>query len=88
MGIIITFLLGIANFTALRAVLDSGHPMLASLPPHLMRAGVYASMAFEFILLVAAMLAARSGAGIWLLVYLGYSLANGFTAWLITTRRV
>ena len=88
MGIILAFLLGIANFAAQRAVLDSGHPMLTHLPPSAMRAGKYASLTFEFVLLVTAMLAARSGLAIWLWVYLGYSLCNGFAAWMIANRRI
>ena len=88
MGLILAFLLGIANFTAQRAVLESGHPMLTQLPPVAMQAGKYASLTFEFVLLVTAMLAARSGLNIWLWVYCGYSFCNGLAAWMIANRRI
>lgn len=88
MGILLTFLLGIANFTAQRAVFDSGHPMLARLSRATLRNGRVASLGMEFVLLVSALFAASEGLYGWIWLYGGYSLLNGVAAWMIAARRV
>lgn len=83
MGIAFAFVLGVANFLAQRVVLDSGHPLLASLPPARFRLARAASLGLEFALLVAVMLASREGPGAWLAIYALYTLGNGSAAWVI-----
>ncbi|MEC7623665.1 MAG: hypothetical protein VYA25_05725, partial [Pseudomonadota bacterium] len=61
MTIGILFILGIANFALHRAMLDSDHPLLASLPPALRANGGRLSLAFEFLILLLAMLLAANG---------------------------
>ncbi|MEN7537374.1 hypothetical protein [Aurantiacibacter flavus] len=83
MGIAFAFVLGIANFLAQRMVLDSGHPLLAALPPSRFRLARAASLGLEFGLLVGVMLASREGPGTWLAFYALYTLGNGSAAWMI-----
>lgn len=83
MGIAFAFVLGIANFFAQRVVLDSGHPLLASLSPDRYRLARAGSLGLEFALLVAVMLASREGPDAWLAVYALYTLGNASAAWLI-----
>ncbi len=87
-SILIAFLLGMGNFAAQRAVLESGHPMLRALPSPIFPFARAASLALEFVLLVAAMLAVWRGEVGWLWPYAGYSLANGVAAWAIAKRRI
>ncbi|MEY4160345.1 MAG: hypothetical protein RLZZ136_966 [Pseudomonadota bacterium] len=88
MPLIFVFLFGIANFALHKAVLNSGHPMLAQLPALFRPPGRYFSMAFEFVLLLGTMLMVSGGADYWAWGYAGYSAMNGLSAWLILTRRV
>ena len=83
MGIAFAFVLGVANFLAQRVMLESGHPLLASLSPDRFRLVRAASLGLEFALLVAVMLASREGPGAWLVFYTLYTLGNGSAAWLI-----
>lgn len=85
MALVFVFLLGVANFALHKAVLESGHPLIASLPGWLVGR---ASMAVEFVfLLVSLMLVARGHAG-WAWGYAGYACANAASAWLVLTRRM
>lgn len=83
MTIGILFILGIANFALHRAMLDSDHPLLASLPPALRANGGRLSLAFEFLILLLAMLLAVNGwpSAAW--VYGLYTLINAGTAWVL-----
>ncbi len=83
MTIGILFILGIANFALHRAMLDSDHPLLASLPPALRANGGRLSLAFEFLILLLAMLLAAIGwpSAVW--VYALYTLINAGTAWVL-----
>jgi len=83
MTIGILFILGIANFALHRAMLDSDHPLLASLPPALRANGGRLSLAFEFLILLLAMLLAANGwpSAAW--VYGLYTLINAGTAWVL-----
>jgi hypothetical protein len=88
MPLIFVFLLGIANFALHKAVLESGHPMLAQLPALFRPPGSRFSMVIEFVLLLGTMLMVAGGAGHWAWGYAGYSAMNSLSAWLILTRRV
>ncbi len=88
MALIVTFLLGMGNFAWHRAVMESGHPMVAEIPSALLPVMRLASLALEFVLLCGALYAARSGNGHWLWAYCGYSAINGGAAWLIVSRRI
>lgn len=88
MTVILTFLLGMGNFALHRAVLESGHPMVREMPAGGLRKARYASLALEFVLLCGALYAAERGYLAWLLAYLGYSLFNGFAAWLLIKGRL
>lgn len=84
----IIFLLGIANFAAHKAVLESNHPLLQTLPESFRARGGRFSLVFEFLVLLVAMQLAGSGwdAAVW--GYGIYSLLNGITAWLLLNRRI
>ena len=86
--IVLTFLLGIANFAMHRAVLESRHPLLAQMPSLVRLLGGRASLIAEFVLLVGALLLVASGHSDWGWAYLGYSALNGLAGWLILSRRV
>lgn len=82
------FLLGIANFALHRAALDSGHPALGRSPWFIHLLGGRITLATEFLLLLAALLLTAQGSAWPAWAYLGYTLLNGFAAWLIVTRRI
>lgn len=88
MGIMLAFILGIANFAGQRAMLESGHPMLAALPASAFRVARAASLALEFVLLLAAMLALRSGVNYWLGLYAGYTMINIGAAYMLVSKRI
>lgn len=88
MAIFFVFLLGIANFAMHKAVIESGHPMLAQLPSIFRSPGGRLSLAVEFMMLLGTMLVIASGSTMWALGYLAYSAMNGLSAWLILTRRL
>ncbi|WP_363321468.1 hypothetical protein [Novosphingobium sp.] len=85
---IVTFLLGVGNFALHRAVLDSGHPLLAQAPWLFQALGGRVSLAIEFTMLLTAMLMVAAGSTGWAWFYLGYSAINGLSAWLILSGRV
>ncbi|MDE8651748.1 hypothetical protein [Novosphingobium album (ex Liu et al. 2023)] len=88
MAILVIFCLGIANFAAHKAVLESGHPLLGQMPRffHLLSGRV--SLLVEFVMLLGAMLMAHAGSLAWAWGYAVYSAFNGLSAWLILTRKV
>jgi hypothetical protein len=88
MGILITFLLGIGNFTLHKAVMESGHPLLGRMPWFYHALGGRFSLMVEFFMLLAALLFVAQGLTWAAVAYLVYSLLNGFSAWLILTGRV
>lgn len=88
MALVAIFLLGIGNFALHRAVLESGHPMLAQPRWYLHRLGGRVTLATEFLLLFAAMLLAAQGWTWVAAVYAGYTALNAVAAWLIISRRV
>ncbi len=81
------FCLGVVNFAAHKAVLESGHRLLAQVPWLFRSVGGPISLAVEFAMLLGAMLMVGAGAQVWALFYLAYSLANGLAAWMIVTDR-
>lgn len=87
MAIVIVFLLGIANFAAHRAVLESGHPLVDSLPRGFQLLGGRMSLIVEFAMLLGAMWMVAAGSSGWALGYVCYSALNGLAAWLILSGR-
>lgn len=88
MALLIIFGLGVSNFALHKAVLESGHPLIAQLTRRRGARGGGVMLAFEFLLLAAAMMLA---AGSWpeiAFVYALYSTLNLITAWLILTNRI
>ena len=88
MPLLVTFLMGVMNFAMHRAVQDSGHPMLSALPGFSGKAGRRGLLAFEFAVLLAAMLLAENIGPGWALAYALYTSANALAAWLILSHRV
>jgi len=88
MGLIITFLLGVGNFTLHKAVMESGHPLLGRMPWFYHALGGRFSLMVEFLMLLAALLFVSQGVLTGGVVYIVYSMLNSFSAWLILTGRV
>jgi hypothetical protein len=88
MLILVTFLLGVANFAVHRAVLDSGHPLMRQVPWFFHVMGGRFSLLVEFVMLLGAMLLVAGGSTGWAWFYTGYSVVNAMSAWLILTGRV
>lgn len=86
--LLIVFALGVFNFAAHKAVLESGHPMLTQVPWLFQPMGGRISLAVEFVLLLGAMIMASGGSTGWTWAYLLYSVLNGLSAWLIRTGRI
>lgn len=87
MAILFVFLLGIVNFAAHRAVLESGHPLVEAVPALFQALGGRMSLIVEFAMLLGAMWMVAAGATGWALAYFLYSLVNGLAAWLILSGR-
>lgn len=88
MAILVTFLLGVANFALHKAVLESRHPLLGQVPWFFHMLGGRFSLLVEFLMLLGAMLLVAGGSTGWAWAYAAYSLLNGASAWLILTGRV
>lgn len=88
MGLILIFLLGIANFAVHKAVLESRHPLLGQVPMFFHLLGGRFSLIVEFLMLLGALLMVSQDSSGWLWLYLGYSGVNAVSAWLILTGRV
>lgn len=82
------FVCGVLNFALGKAMLESEHPILDSLPPALRRNGGRMSLGFEFAILLAAMLLAANGwpAAVWL--YGAYTAINALFCWLLIDGRL
>lgn len=85
---VIIFLLGIANFAINRAVFDSGHPFFLRFPQASRTLGSRAALLSEFVVLLVALLLSVRGWPIFAYFYGIYTMANGFAAWMIVTRRI
>ncbi len=88
MALIIAFFLGIANFAAHKAVLESDHPLLGQVPWFFQSLGGRLSLLVEFAMLLGTMLMIAGGSSGWAWFYAIYSASNGLSAWMIVTRRV
>jgi hypothetical protein len=92
MAIVVVFLLGIVNFAAHRAVLESRHPLIEAMPQAIRALGSLLggrlSLVAEFVMLLGALWMVNAGATGWAIAYLGYSALNGLSAWLILSGRV
>ena len=88
MAIVMLFALGVVNFAMHKAVLESGHPMVARTTVWSGLMGGRLGFAIEFIVLLGAMLMVDAGAQGWAWAYLIYSLLNAASAWLILTGRI
>ena len=84
----ILFVLGMANFAMRKAMLESNHPVLDSLPAAFRAGGGRISLALEFLILLLAMLLAAHDwpAAAW--SYAFYSVLNGVTAWVLLNHRI
>ena len=83
MLVVLTFLMGVANFALHRAVLSSRNPLLEGLAGGLLRGAGRLTLLFEFLVLVVALAFAFQAAGWAALAYAIYTAANAFAAWLI-----
>ena len=88
MVLALLFALGVANFAIHKAVLESGHPFLDSLPRLFRRGGGRMSLFFEFMVLLAAMLMTSNGWPGTAVLYLIYSLLNFVTGWMLLDGRI
>ena len=88
MVVLLTFLLGIANFAMHRAVMESGHPLIDRMPWFYHALNRRLSLVVEFIMLLAGMLLAAQGFAWGAVGYVLYSALNALSAWMILTGRV
>jgi hypothetical protein len=87
MAIVIIFLLGIGNFAAHRAVLESRHPLVSQIPWFRLGGGKF-SLIGEFFVLLGALFLVIDGQYAWGWAYVIYSVVNGASAWALLTGRV
>lgn len=87
MALVIVFILGIANFAAHRAVLESGHPLIDAVPRAFQSLGGRGSLIVEFAMLLGALWMVSVGSTGWTIAYLCYTALNGLAAWLILSGR-
>jgi hypothetical protein len=88
MVLFLAFLLGIGNFAAHKAVIESRHPILAQVPWFFTLLGGRFSLLVEFAMLVGTMLMIGNGATGWAWFYAAYSGMNFASAWLILSGRI
>lgn len=88
MWIVAIFFLGIGNFALHKAVLESGHPLVKNFTGPGRRGIRQGMMAGEFVALLTALLLVANGYPQWGWVYLGYSMFNALTGWMVLTRRI
>lgn len=88
MGLVLVFFLGIGNFAAHRAVLDTDHPLLGQVPFFFQLLGGRFSLLVEFAMLLGAMLMAAQGSFGWAVFYACYTGVNALSAWLILSGRI
>ena len=87
-AIVLAFLLGIGNFAAHKAVLESRHPILEQVPWFFTLLGGRFSLLVEFAMLLGTMLLVSTGAIGWAWFYALYSAVNFTSAWLIVSGRI
>lgn len=88
MLLIVIFCLGVGNFALHKAVLESGHPLIRTMPWFSKIAGMRLTLLTEFMVLFSAMLLAANGWPAVAWVYAIYSVMNGFAGWLILRRQI
>lgn len=88
MGLIFVFLLGVGNFAAHKAVLESRHPLLDRVPLFFQLLGGRFSLLIEFAMLLGTMLMAAQGSLGWVVFYGIYTTVNALSAWLIMSGRI
>ncbi len=89
MLMLLCFALGIGNFAAHRAVVESGHPFVEDTKLYFgTHFGRYSSYVIEFVILTGSMLMAAAGYGIIAALYVLYSMLNALAAWLLLSGRV
>lgn len=88
LSIVFVFCFGVLNFAAHKAVIESGHPMLAQVPWFFQSLGGRLSLVVEFAMLLGAMIMAAAGSVGWAWAYGFYTGLNGLSAWLIFSGRV
>ena len=88
MALGVLFVFGVVNFAVHKAVLESEHPLLDTLPESLTANGGRLSLLTELLVLIAAMTLAVNGwpAAAW--AYGFYSALNAMTAWLLLGGRI
>lgn len=82
------FVLGVANFALHRAVVESGHALLAQMPGFVTGLGRRLALVAEFLVLLAAMALAANGWTSFAFAYLAYSALNAIAGWLILSGRI
>ncbi len=87
-ALILVFCFGIINFAAHKAMLESGHPLLSSIPWFIQPLGGRLSLIVEFVLLLGTMVVVAAGSVGWAWLYAFYTALNGVSAWLIASGRV
>lgn len=88
MAIILTFLLGIANFALHKAVLESRHPILGQIAWLFQPMGGRFSLVLEFFMLLGTMLLVANGSPGWAWGYGLYTGVNALSAWMILSGKV
>ena len=88
MAVFLVFLLGIGNFAAHKAVIESHHPILAQVPWFFTLLGGRFSLLVEFAMLAGTMLMIAGGSSGWAWFYAAYSGMNFVSAWLILSGRI
>ncbi len=88
MAIVFAFLLGIGNFAAHKAVLESRHPILEQVPWFFTLLGGRFSLLVEFGMLLGTLLMVSTGATGWAWFYGFYSLVNFASAWMIVSGKI
>ena len=86
--LLFVFCFGVLNFAAHKAVIDSGHQMLAQIPWFFRPLAGRLSLVVEFVMLVGAMMMAGHGWDGWTWTYAFYTGLNSVSAWLIFSGRL
>ena len=82
----IIFILGVTNFALHKAVLASGHPMLAQMARRGLNGRI--TLLFEFLVLLAALMLTANGWVGLLWAYGAYTILSAATAWLVLKDRL
>ena len=89
MLIIISFILGVANFAMHKAVLESGHPFVEDSKIYFGKHfGKNGSYFLEFAILLGVLIFSHSGSWVALLIYIIYTLLNMLAAWMLLSNRL